>query len=105
MTALATKETPAEALARIRSGYSRNDAAVMMAFEAAGYGEVSPRLDVLTYRAWRGAGRQVRKGEKAVKVAVWLPRTRTKKDGTTETYTIPTTASLFHISQTEPIGA
>jgi antirestriction protein ArdC len=98
-----TTETPAQALDRIRSGFSQNDAAVIHAFAAAGYGEVIPRHDVLTYRAWLGAGRQVRKGEKATKVAVWLPRTKTKKDGTTETYTIPTTASLFHISQTDPV--
>lgn len=65
-----TTEAPADTLARIRSGFSQNDARAIEAFESAGYANPIPRVNILTYKAWRAVGRQVRKGEKGVKVPV-----------------------------------
>ena len=56
-----TKETPAEALARIQAGCSKNDALVVALFAARGIdpADGEPRVNVLTDRAWQGTGRQL----------------------------------------------
>lgn len=74
------------------------DAATVLAFSKAGYGTVTPRVDVLTYgkpangdkpaTGWIAKGRKVKAGEKAVKV---------KAPG------MHSGIPLFHISQTEEI--
>jgi hypothetical protein len=68
--------------------------------------EIIPRVNVLTYRAWQAKGRQVRKGEKGVKVITYAPVTR-KNDDTGEKETVgkrPWSATVFHVSQTDPIA-
>ena len=45
-----------------------NDAKCVEAFTKAGYKDVQPRVNVLTYDKWVAQGRLVRKGEKSVKV-------------------------------------
>lgn len=59
-------------------------AATIRAFKKAGYGDVTPRVDVMTYNRWLAAGRKVIPGQKSIKVG---------------------TLRLFHISQTEPVEA
>lgn len=43
------------------------DILVVKAFKRAGYGEVTPRQDVMTYNKWLASGWKVKSGEKAVK--------------------------------------
>lgn len=63
---------------------ARNDAEAVTAFTAAGYKDVKPRENVLTYGKWGEKGRLVKKGEKAVRVGPF---------------------NLFHFDQTEPAQA
>jgi hypothetical protein len=62
---------------------AQNDEACLKAFTKAGYKDVQPRVNVLTYNKFIAQGRMVRKGEKAVKVGQF---------------------SLFHVSQTDPVA-
>lgn len=56
------------------------DVRVVRAFKKAGYGEVTPRVDVRTYNRWLAEGLKVKVGEKSVKCG---------------------TLRLFHVSQCE----
>jgi len=51
----------------------------------------------LTYGAWQAINRQVRKGEKGVKVVSWIKTT----DKSGLEVMRPTSATVFHITQTE----
>jgi len=90
-------ETLPQTLARIESGFSKNDFAAIKAFAHAGIDPESlqPRINILTYKAWRAKGRQVSKGAISVRVTVWIPTTENGKKKM-----IPKNASLFHESQT-----
>lgn len=73
--------------------------------------DITPRENVFTFHAWKAKGRRVRKGEHGVKITSWVPvlgKTKTEKDPKTgEEKTVaglrPKTATVFHITQTEPI--
>jgi hypothetical protein len=117
-TAAYQTESPAEALARIQQGASRNDVAAVFAFADAGVDpfDVSPRVNVLTFKAWRALGRQVAKGATSVRVEVWIPtRGKTADDGAGDDSSGDNkkarggmrrkTAYLFHVSQTIPADA
>jgi hypothetical protein len=75
--------------------------------------EIKPRENVFTYHAWRALGRQVRRGEHGVKVSTWVPMD--KKTGEIDPDTGQEkkvklgrrawTATVFHVSQTDPIQA
>ena len=104
-----TKETPAESLARIQEGFSKNDALVVALFAARGYdpAAIEPRENVLTYRAWQAKGRQVCKGEKSVKISTFIP-IDAKIDPATgrvlePASSRPWTAAVFHVSQTKAV--
>jgi len=89
-----------EALERARSGNSAlNYQAILSGFMAKGIpsSEIIPRENVLTYNAWQAINRQVRKGEKGVKVVSWIKTT--DKNGLEVMR--PTSATVFHLSQTE----
>jgi hypothetical protein len=58
------------------------DAETVKNFEAAGFKDVKPRENVMTYNRWIEHGRRVKKGEKSVKCGSF---------------------PLFHIDQTEPL--
>jgi hypothetical protein len=60
------------------------DVAVCRAFKKAGFGNVVPREDVMTYNRWMANGFKVKPGEKSVKVKQFR---------------------LFHKSQVEFVGA
>jgi hypothetical protein len=44
------------------------DIMVVKAFKKAGYGEVTPRQDVMTYNKWLASGHKVKPGERAIRV-------------------------------------
>lgn len=114
------EELAREALERAEGSRSvANYAAILEAFMKRGIpeGDIIPRVNVLTYHAWRAKGRQVRRGEKGVPVVTWVPM-RTKDETpapATETEAQrearrnnrpmrPKTAYVFHVSQTDPIS-
>jgi antirestriction protein ArdC len=89
-----------EALERARSGNSAlNYQAIITGFIAKGIpsSAIIPRENVLTYGAWQAINRQVRKGEKGVKVVSWIKTT----DKSGLEVMRPTSATVFHITQTE----
>jgi antirestriction protein ArdC len=108
-----------EALTRAASGQSlANWPAIIAGFTAKGIpeSEILPRENVFTYHAWRALGRQVRRGEHGVKVVTFVAvqakedangadandldgADRAKRGG----YRRPWTATVFHVSQTDPI--
>jgi antirestriction protein ArdC len=113
-----------EALSRAASGQSlSNWPAILAGFLAKGVPEsdIRPRENVFTYNAWRALGRQVRRGEHGVKVVTFVTVDgRDSKedkdsvatndvDGTDKPkgrgYGRPWSATVFHISQTDPIQA
>lgn len=73
--------------------------------------EIIPRENVFTYNAWLQLGRQVRKGERGVKITSMVPKTIRDTEGNY----VPDIgengaqrmravgASVFHISQTDPV--
>lgn len=63
---------------------ARIDAQTIANFKAAGYEDVQPRVNVMTYNKWVEAGRRVKKGAKAIKCGNF---------------------PLFHLDQTEPLTA
>jgi hypothetical protein len=110
------KETPAETLARIQSGFSKNDLVVVEAFAAAGVdpADIAPRENVLTFNAWKATDRRVAKGAKSLRVTVYVPKRGGSADDADDNGTdengkkkrggmIPKTARLFHVSQTVAI--
>jgi hypothetical protein len=105
----------AEALSRAANGQSlSNWPAIISGFMAKRIPEadIRPRENVFTYHAWRALGRQVRRGEHGVKVTTFVPMDR--KTGETDPDTGEEkrvrlgkrawTATVFHVSQTDPIG-
>jgi N-terminal domain of anti-restriction factor ArdC len=110
-----------EALSRAVGGQAlTNWPAIIHGFMAKGIPEsdIRPRENVFTYHAWRALGRQVRRGEHGVKVVTFVT-TKGKEDtdgvetndldGTDKPkrggYRRPWTATVFHVSQTDPIQA
>ena len=110
-----------EALTRAASGESLSNWPVIIAgFMAKGIPEsdIRPRENVFTYHAWRALGRQVRRGEHGVKVVTFVAVASADSkedvdgvatndvDGTNKRkggYRRPWTATVFHVSQTDPI--
>ena len=81
-----------------------------MAFAQAGIDpeSIEPRVNVLTFRAWKAAGRQVAKGARSVRVTVWIPKSGKKgetAEGKGKSQMYPKTTALFHVSQTIPKDA
>lgn len=75
--------------------------------------DIIPRVNVFTYNAWQELGRQVRKGEKGVKIVSMVP-VRARVDGDAQEAAPQVdedgkprmrsvAATVFHISQTDPI--
>ncbi len=98
-----------EALLRAQSSTSQaNWILAIHGFMAKGIPEdqIEPTVNVLTYHAWRAKGRQVRKGEHGVKLTTYVARKKevtengVKKE---KIYKMPWTATVFHVSQTDPI--
>ena len=111
------REIQEESLSRAVGGQSlTNWPAIIHGLMAKGIPEheIKPRENVFTYNAWRALGRQVRKGEHGVKVVTFVS-THRKADAPTDTEgaenvtpkrkggSRPWTATVFHVSQTDPI--
>ena len=117
----ATKEQiQQEALSRAATGQAMtNYPAIIRGFMEKGIpaDEIRPRENVFTYHAWRALGRQVRRGEHGVKVVTFVALDRTHADTAESTEDgadgprerrrsggrRPWTATVFHVSQTDPI--
>ena len=114
---ISTKQSKREALDRealergSRCQPNSNDAQVYLQFGARGIAPhdietCGPHQNVRTYRAWRALGRQVRKGEKSVRLTVWITDGEDKVDAVTgkvvKARTFPRPACVFHVSQTDP---
>ncbi len=112
-----------EALGRAVGGQSlSNWPAIIAGFMAKGISEsdIRPRENVFTYHAWRALGRQVRRGEHGVKVCTYVACEGKADNGPTgedcdgvideaprkgRGYRRPWTATVFHVSQTDPINS
>lgn len=100
-------EIQSEALSRAVSGHStRNYMAIVRGFAAQGISEddITPRVNVFTYQAWKAKGRQVRKGQHGIKVCTFISMEyKVKKDGeeVIKTSSRPRMTTVFHVSQTE----
>jgi len=93
-----------EALSRATSSQSlANYAAIIRGFMAKGLSEseIKPRENVFTFNAWKALGRVVRKGEHGVK-CITVITTKDKRTGREERR--PWTTTVFHVSQTQPVG-
>jgi antirestriction protein ArdC len=105
-SAAETQEMQREALSRATTGQSlANWSTIINEFIGRGIpaAEIEPRVNVLTYHAWRALGRQVRKGEKGVKVITWITKDKDQSsDGKAKKF--PWSAVVFHISQTDPVA-
>jgi hypothetical protein len=116
------EEIQQEALGRaVGNQAMTNWPAIFAGFTAKGIPEadIRPRENVFTYHAWRALGRQVRRGEHGVKVVTFVTcQGKEDKDGVATNdadgtdkpqrkagYRRPWTATVFHISQTDPIPA
>ena len=106
-----TIETPAQALQRIEnSDNTANYEAIIAAFTARGIPaeEIIPRENVLTYKAWLAAGRQVQRRPANVLQGQWGVKIPTIEEITCRKTNKPkkvrTFATVFHISQTDEIG-
>ena len=90
-------EQAEQSLNRAVNGQSvQNDMIVIKEFSNRGI-DATPRVDVFTYNIWKfQKGRQVKKGEKSVKVRTFIENKKTGK-------TRCSMACLFHISQTDSI--
>lgn len=107
---MTSQEIQSEALVRAETGQTfSNYPIIFQGLMAKGISEkdIEPRVNVLTYQAWKAKGRHVRKGEHGVKIMTYIPteREEKKEDGTKEIKygSRPWTATVFHISQTDPI--
>jgi len=90
------------ALGRAREGRTcTNDLLVIAAYAAKGI-DAHPRVDVFTFNAWNALHRHVRKGEHGIKVLTYAHKDMVKSDGITEEHSFPTSAVVFHVSQTDP---
>jgi hypothetical protein len=107
------EEMQQEALSRAVGNQSlTNWPAIFQGFMAKGIPEqeIKPRENVFTYHAWRALGRQVRRGQHGVKVTTWVPakgkeeidaESGEKKEG--RAFSVCKFATVFHVSQTDPI--
>lgn len=99
------------ALSRAETGQSlTNYPAIIQGFIEKGIppADITPRVNVFTFHAWKAKGRSVKKGEHGVRVITFVERnaTVTAPDGTEQTISrsVSSTTVVFHISQTKEIG-
>ena len=97
-----------EALARATQSPSMsNYPAIYAGFEAKGIpaADIEPRVNVFSFHAWKALGRSVRKGEHGVKIATVRKGEKTDKEtGEVSHFSTPWFVTVFHVSQTDPIG-
>ncbi len=92
-------ELQTDALNRARNSDAiSNLPAIYTGFKAMGITDIQPRVNILTYHAWKALGRQVQKGQHGVKITTWISY-KDKKTG--EDKRRPKGCTVFHITQTE----
>jgi len=104
------QELQQEALTRAVAGITAsNYPAIYVGFAALGIAEedIRPRENVFTFNAWKALGRHVKRGEHGIRVATVRDCVRKERDEQTgqeqdKHYSIPWSATVFHVSQTEP---
>ena len=108
MTTTNTNETPEQKAARIEAMTSTaNYQTIISGFAARGIdvADIKPRENVFTFDAWIGKGRCVNKGEKSVRIDVWIPYTeKDKETGEESEKRSRRVVSVFHISQTRELS-
>jgi antirestriction protein ArdC len=102
--------TQTEALQRARSSNSTaNFSAIYAGFTAKGIpcGDITPRVNVLTFNAWKALGRVVRKGEHGVRITTWVAMTKidSAAGAPPASFRRPKTTAVFHVSQTDAVPA
>ena len=98
-----SSELSAIALSRARTSQATsNYGALFDGFLSMGIPEsdILPRVNVLSFHAWRAVGRTVRRGEHGVKLVTWIDAT---KADTGESRKLARSVTVFHISQTDAI--
>jgi antirestriction protein ArdC len=116
---ISREEMQQEALSRAANGLTMSNwPAIFAGLMAKGIAEqdIRPRENVFTYHAWRALGRQVRRGEHGVKVCTFVTvRGKEERDGIATNdvdgtdkpkrggYRRPWAATVFHVSQTDPV--
>ena len=114
MTTATREQIQQESLSRAIQGQTlSNWPAIIHGFTAMGIPteDIRPRENVFTYHAWRALGRQVRRGEHGVKVTTFVAVKDKGRDEAAETdpskprrmTSRPWSATVFHVSQTDPI--
>ena len=102
------QEQQTEALDRAQNGQSfTNYPAIVQGFIVKGIAEdnIEPRINVFTYQAWQALGRQVRRGERGVKVFTFIALPdKLNDEGELERRggSVPKRTTVFHITQTDP---
>ncbi len=103
------QEFQSRALAKASGGESTcNYRAIFAGFVAMGVAaeEILPRANVLTFQAWKALGRCVIKGQHGVKVMTFIQVRKTEADiGETTGRSLPRVTTVFHVSQTQELGA
>jgi hypothetical protein len=98
-----SSELAQTALSRAKYGQSTaNFSALFDGFLSMGIpaDDIQPRVNVLSFHAWRAVGRTVKRGEHGVKLVTWIDAT---KADTGESRKLARSVTVFHISQTDPI--
>lgn len=93
-----------DALARATQGASfLNYPAIIQGFIEKGIApaDITPRVNVFTFNAWKAKGRSVKKGEKGVRVVTFVERAKQLDNGESIVSRFPSTTVVFHVSQTE----
>ncbi|MFJ3465903.1 ArdC-like ssDNA-binding domain-containing protein [Achromobacter spanius] len=86
-----------------------NYPAIFEGFEEKGIAldDIKPRENVFTYNAWLALGRQVRRGERGVKIVTWVDAKGKHAEGgepeAGKAFRFPRTTTVFHVSQTDPV--
>jgi hypothetical protein len=100
---MTSSELASNALTRARSSQATsNYAALFDGFLSMGIpaDAIQPRVNVLSFHAWRAVGRTVRRGEHGVKLVTWIDA---KQADTGESRKLARSVTVFHISQTDAI--
>jgi hypothetical protein len=104
---MTSTEMQQRALSNARSGEAlSNYPAIYRGFIEKGVPEsdILPRVNVLTFHAWKALGRSVRKGEHGVRVVTFVPVAgKQAEPGEKQRagYRLPRTVTVFHVSQTQ----
>lgn len=104
---MTSKALQTEALERAKRSESyANYGTIIDGFMAKGIPatEISPRVNVFTFNAWKALGRTVRKGEHGVRVTTFAEYTKEDKaTGEQIKSKRPWHTTVFHVSQTDEV--